>query len=147
MEDEAMEVAPLLREPFIAALPARHPLARRKRVAFGRLAQEPFVCCTREVAPGLYAQVMDSARQVGLLLRVVQEAPRLLPICALVAAEVGVSIVPASVRTMARRGVVYRDLEAPAPMVEIALAWRRGDQSAALRTFVDVAQQTVGKTR
>ncbi len=61
-------------------------------------------------------------------------------IVSLVAAGMGVALVPASLRSMRRAGVVYRALAERSPAVEIGLAWRAIDRSPAVQAFVAVAQ-------
>ena len=57
-------------------------------------------------------------------------------IVSLVAAGMGVALVPESLRHMRRTGVVYRPLSDRIPPVEMGLAWREGDATAALAAFV-----------
>jgi DNA-binding transcriptional LysR family regulator len=56
----------------------------------------------------------------------------------LVAAGVGVSLVPESVRALARAGVVYRPLDGEAPTVALSACWRTGDDSPVLAAFLDL---------
>ena len=58
----------------------------------------------------------------------------------LVAGGVGFSLVPDSVRSLARRGVAYRRLT-DAPSIELALAWRAGDRSPVLAAFLEVVRE------
>jgi DNA-binding transcriptional LysR family regulator len=54
----------------------------------------------------------------------------------LVAAELGVSIVPASTSQLRVRGVAYREIAGQAPTVRLAIAYRRGETSPIVRNFV-----------
>ena len=54
-----------------------------------------------------------------------------------VAAGLGVSLVPASVRNMTVEGAVYRPLVHDATRVELAAAWRRDDQRPVLVRALD----------
>jgi DNA-binding transcriptional LysR family regulator len=60
----------------------------------------------------------------------------------LVGAGGGVSLVPRSVRTLHSAGVAYRPLRDGPATVEMAVAWRRDDESPLLRQFLDVARTT-----
>ena len=53
----------------------------------------------------------------------------------LVAAGIGVALVPISVSLLHRPGVVYRPLSGRAPTVELALAWRSGPLSPVVAAF------------
>jgi DNA-binding transcriptional LysR family regulator len=60
-----------------------------------------------------------------------------------VAAGLGIALVPASFQVVARPGVVYRPLEPTPPKMEMLLAWRRNDLSAAGQAFLNIARETV----
>jgi DNA-binding transcriptional LysR family regulator len=60
----------------------------------------------------------------------------------LVAAGVGISLVPESVRGMQRRGVTYRELAEDAPTVGLAVAYRAGDDSPVLKAFLGLVHAT-----
>jgi DNA-binding transcriptional LysR family regulator len=60
-----------------------------------------------------------------------------------VASGLGVTLMPASVESFQRRGVVYRPLKRPAPSIELALAWREGERSALVQSFIELARETV----
>ena len=112
------------REELIVALPAGHRLEGRERLALRDLGEEPFVLLSRREAPGLQAAVTSAmARAVGAP-EVVQEASEMQTVVGLVAAGLGISLVPASVGLDAFRGVTFTRLQEPAPTVELALAWR-----------------------
>jgi DNA-binding transcriptional LysR family regulator len=54
----------------------------------------------------------------------------------LVAAELGVSIVPASMSQLKLAGVTYRPIAVQAPTSRLALAYRRGETSLVVRNFI-----------
>jgi DNA-binding transcriptional LysR family regulator len=130
------------RERFVAALPARHRLARgRGRLPVSRLAGEPLVMVPREIAPGLYDIVAGLAAHGGISLNVAQEAIQMQTVVSLVSSGLGAAIVPASVANLGRRGVAYRELADPHPRLDVWLAWRRGTLSAVQRDFVALARR------
>jgi hypothetical protein len=53
-----------------------------------------------------------------------------------VAAELGFSLVPASMRQLQVTGVVYREVKGDAPIAHLALAYRRGRTSEIVRSFI-----------
>ncbi|HZP93575.1 MAG TPA: LysR substrate-binding domain-containing protein [Burkholderiales bacterium] len=138
----ALESIPILREPLIAALPRRHPLARRAgRIALAALSNAPFILFPRHMAPGLYDDVVSFCRSAGFSPRVEQEAVQMQTIVSLVSAELGVAIIPQSLQNLQRTGVVYRQLKEASPLTEIRLAWRRDDALPVLRLFLDLARE------
>ena len=130
------------RERFVAALPARHRLARsRGKLALSELAGDPFVMVPREIAPGLYDIVTALAARAGFSLNVAQEAIQMQTVVSLVSSGLGAAIVPASVANLGRRGVVYRELADPHPKLDLWLAWPRGALGAAGRDFLAQARR------
>ncbi|MGQ0655392.1 MAG: LysR family transcriptional regulator [Betaproteobacteria bacterium] len=136
----SLEHVVVQREQFVAALPARHPLAaERGRLAMKHLAGESFVMVPREIAPGLYDIVTGLAARAGFSLNVAQEAIQMQTVVSLVSSGLGAAIVPASVANLGRRGVVYRRLADKHPALELRLAWRTGPLGTAARDFVALA--------
>ncbi len=142
--------APLLdieivrQEPIVCVLPEEHPLAARERIAVPLLAQEPFVLQSRHRGAGYYVELMKLCLNSGFSPNVIQEVTELHAIVGLVAAGIGVSLVPLSAQNIRSQGVVYRVLEGTAPMTEMAVAWRRDAHSAIVQNFLTVASETQG---
>ncbi|HTZ81049.1 MAG TPA: LysR family transcriptional regulator [Stellaceae bacterium] len=132
----SLAVDGVLQEPMIAALPAGHPLARGAgALPLKRLAAEPFILYRRPTGPGLYDTIVAACRDAGFSPRVAQEAPRLTATLSLVAAGLGLSIVPASLRTLGITAVAYRSLGARGLVAPLHLASRRDDVAPALVRF------------
>jgi len=130
------------REPFVVALPARHPLARGGgRLRLRELADEPFVMIPRRIAPRLYDIVAQLAAQAGMSLNVAQEAIQMQTVVSLVSSGLGAAVVPASVANLGRRGVVYRALAERHPRLDLWLAWRRGALAQPAAEFVALARR------
>jgi len=145
IDELALQSACIVREPLVAALPERHPLARRRgKLALANLKDAPFILFPRPMAPGLYDDVVSFCRAAGFSPRVEQEAVQMQTIVSLVSAELGVALIPASLTNLRRTGVTYKALREQSPLTEIHLAWRRGDDLPALRVFVDLALQAAG---
>lgn len=141
---DGLLVRPLLEEDMVVALPAGHRLARDEHVplALDALASETFVLYKRPGGPGLYDTIIAACRNAGFSPRVGQEAPRILSTLNLVAAGIGVSIVPASLRRLQMDGVMYRKLSGSTPLkAPLILACRPGENSAAVQRFIDLVQR------
>src|SRR5262249_11203142 len=96
-EGAGLVIARLQNEKMLAALPAQHPLAHkraRKTIALADLAEETFVLYRRPSGPGLYDAIIAACRTAGFSPRIGQEAPRMVSTLSLVAAGLGVSIIP-----------------------------------------------------
>ena len=127
-------------EPVVVALPEDHPLAARRKVALAELVGEPFVLLARREAPGLHESLVQAMADAGGVPHVVQEAREMQTVVGVVAAGLGVSLVPASVGADEHRGVAYRPVAGEAPTVALALAWRPDDRSPVLAAFLATAR-------
>jgi DNA-binding transcriptional LysR family regulator len=137
-------VRPLLEEEMVVALPAGHPLASGSNGALplASLANETFILYKRPGGPGLYDTIITACRGAGFSPRVGQEAPRIISTLNLVAAGLGVSIVPASLQRLQMDGVIYRPLlDSPDLKAPLILACRPGENSAAVQRFIDLVQR------
>lgn len=116
-------------EPMMIALPARHPLAARDQVPIAALAGEPFILFPRMVGLSLYDDIVAACREAGFELVVTQEAPQIPSIVNLVAANLGVSIVPASIAQIKLDGVAYRPIAGPPIVARLGLASLKAQRS------------------
>jgi DNA-binding transcriptional LysR family regulator len=131
-----LTIEPVYSEPVMLALPDRHPLAAATRIHVADLAGEQLVLLTRAGSPGLRKTLEPVTDQLGGEDAIVQEVAEMQTVIGLVAAGVGVSLVPESVRALQRRGVTYRALADADATVELAVAWRTGDDSPVLAAFL-----------
>lgn len=116
-------------EPFVAVLPAGHPLAAERAVRLGQLAHEPFVLLPREEGPQLYDRITGLCTDAGFTPRIGQHAVEWQTVCALVGAGLGVSLAPAGIRRIRLRGVAFRRLDPGTARTRVAAAWRADDRS------------------
>ena len=121
-------------------LPASHPLAQLKRVELRRLAQDPFVLFPRQVGLSLHDAIIGACQAAGFEPRIGQETPQLSSVINLVAAELGVSIVPASLAQIQLKGVSYLDIAGPAPVATLGLAVHRTRTSPTVDNLLKVAR-------
>jgi DNA-binding transcriptional LysR family regulator len=137
-EVDSLDSRPVSREPFVAALPNTHPLAKEPRVTLKALADEPFVLTPRYQGAGLRDKIVTHCRRAGFEPRVVQEAWLMQTTVSLVAGGIGVTLVPASLQNLQRTGVVYKHVEGMSPEIELGVVWPRGDTFPVLRAFLGV---------
>jgi DNA-binding transcriptional LysR family regulator len=123
-------------EPMVVALPKRHPAAARKEIDLATLKDDPFLLFPREIAPTIYDAVVDACRKAGFEPIIGQAAPHFISIVNLVAAELGVSIIPESMTQVRVTGIVYRQISGRVPTARLALAYRRGETSPVVRNFI-----------
>jgi DNA-binding transcriptional LysR family regulator len=138
--DAQLRAEVVTRERTIAAISAGHPLAALRRIPLRRLAAEPLVLFPRQQAPGFHDLLIGRMAATGTSPHVVQYAPEMMTIIGLVAAGIGVSLVPASVAHLALDGVTYRPLSG-APDTELLAVTRAQDESPLVRAFVADARE------
>lgn len=134
-------VRELFRDPLVAVLRADHPAARAAPapIPLVELAEELFVCYPRSAGTSLYDQLISLCRQAGFSPRLGQEAREPSTIMGLVAAGLGVALLPVSLQRVRVDGVVFRRLTDPGAETIMSLAWRRDETSPAARAFVATA--------
>ncbi|MFK0377594.1 LysR family transcriptional regulator [Pandoraea sp. NPDC090278] len=145
-------VVQVLEEPMVLAVPSAHPLALTGRagkaaVPMTAIASEKLILYRRRAGQGLYDAIIAACHGAGFSPAIEQEAPRLLTTLSLVAAGLGVSVVPASLMRMQIEGIVYRPL-APPPRAPLCCAYREGvlaGPTARLLEHVNAAVQTIAK--
>ena len=139
----------VLEESMVAALPAGHPLAIRgadRWLGLEALAAETFILYRRPLGPGLYDSIIAACQRAGYSPTIGQEAPRMLATLSLVAAGLGVTLVPASMRRLRVHGVAYRPLDKTAGLVApLNLAYRRTESSAATQRFIALVRRAAGQ--
>jgi LysR family hydrogen peroxide-inducible transcriptional activator len=128
--DAGLAVAALYDEPFMAAVPASHPLARRKQISAEELKAETMLLlgtghCFRdhvlEVCPE-YARFASAAEGI----RKSFEGSSLETIKYMVASGMGVTVVPQlSVPKETQPHIRYIRSARPVPTRRVVLAWRR----------------------
>jgi hypothetical protein len=119
-------------------------------VALADLAEENFVSYPARQGSFLRDTAMRACSSVGFWPRVAQEARDTYTVVALVAAAVGVALLPESAEEPQFEGVVFRPVTGADVQVPIAVAWRDGDPSPVLADFLAVAAATpahAGPTR
>ena len=119
-------------EPLLAVLPETHPLAEAEAVPLEQLEHEPFVTYPSHFRSVVHDAVEDACAAHGFKPLAAHEVAETATLVSFVAAGLGVSLVPASVRNMTVAGAVYRPLEHDATRVELAVAWRRDDERPVL---------------
>jgi DNA-binding transcriptional LysR family regulator len=127
------------REPFVAALPADHRLTARRIIAIAALKDEPFVLFPRHVAPPHHDVLIGICQRAGFEPSVRHESAEYDTILSLVAAGLGVTLIPASVQRLGFHGVEFRRLSGVDATAELAAVYQPHRLSRALSAFLAIA--------
>ncbi|RJF95555.1 LysR family transcriptional regulator [Noviherbaspirillum saxi] len=122
-------------EALVAALPLRHPLLKHARLGLKQLATEPFILYPVRPRPSYADHVLQHFRSHGLNLGTIIEANEMQTAIGLVAAGIGVTLVPSSVQRLRRDDVVYRLVADAGVTSPIIMNFRAGDASQDLSRF------------
>ena len=122
-------------EPLLLALPAGHRLAAEQAVRLTDLRDEGFITYPADRGAGLYEETLRLCHGAGFEPTVVQEANEIYTICGMVAAGLGIAIVPASAGAIAPDGVVYRPTDPRAELARWAV-WRDGAPRGVVHAFI-----------
>jgi DNA-binding transcriptional LysR family regulator len=141
----ALRTEVVLRESFLVALPESHPLAGLADIELRALAGEPMVLFPRHLAPEFHDTIVALCRAADFTPLIEYEGAEYQTILSLVAAGLGVSLVPRSVGNLQRRGVVYRPIPDAPPRAEIAAVYRAENWSRS-RDAMLAALRSVGGT-
>ena len=123
------------RTPLVAAIPQDHPLATHEALALSELKNDAFIMYPRRAGTGIYWQVLELCTAAGFRPRTVREVLESSTMIGLVAAGVGIAIVPADMNCIQFSGVAFRRLRDPGAHTTLYLARRVGDRSEHVRTF------------
>ena len=133
VEDEGFEVEILFEEPFMLATPASHPLSESESVSMCDLDGQELLLL--EDGHCLRAQALEVCALAGAHERLDFHATSMETLRQMVAAEVGVTLMPVlSVKPPIpeTHNLALRRFESPPPSRTIALVWRRSSPLGAL---------------
>ncbi|EJN03800.1 LysR family transcriptional regulator [Herbaspirillum sp. YR522] len=143
ISDPDIACVTLVEEPLMAAFPLRHPLLKKASVSLAQLASERFILYPARPRPSYADQVLEIFAQRGLHPNIVKEANEMQTAIGLVAAGVGVALVPASVKGLHRSDVVYRPLSNKAIFSPVIMNVRASDRSVLLDQLRSLAGEVV----
>jgi DNA-binding transcriptional LysR family regulator len=136
----------IYQDPLLAALPE----ARANKGSFVHLkdlAYEPFVLFHREGAQGLFDTITGVCNDAGFSPRIEHQPRMMQTVLSLVAAEAGVSIIPASVTNLYAEGVRFKRIRPDSVKVDLVAVWPRGPRAVALDSFLGLLGGCIGAIR
>jgi DNA-binding transcriptional LysR family regulator len=136
---DSLTLTPMREDPLMLVLPASSPLARKKSVAMGELAEIPFVMYPQDAGTGIYHKILSLCRAAGFVPRIGQHAGEASTIIGLVAAGCGVTVLPGSFSRIHMDGVCYRPIAGKDASTMLLLAQRSGERSPLLDAFTAMA--------
>jgi DNA-binding transcriptional LysR family regulator len=139
----AVQTENVLWEPLCIVLPRDHLLAQRDTLALGNLADEGFILFPQHLGETLFHQIIQLCQDTGFTPRIAQEATQMTTIVGLVAAGLGVSVLPVSVAELPHSGVRYMMLPEQV-FVPMSVVWRAEKTPPALQNLLHTIRSYSG---
>lgn len=138
-----LELHTIEREPLVLAVAGDHPLATASSVAMTDLRTEPWILFA-DSGSTLNEAVVRSCQTAGFAPRAEHLVAGISVQLPLVAADLGVALVPASTQAAPLTGVVFREVEG-AGSVELALACRSDETSPVVLAVLDALRSDLAQ--
>jgi DNA-binding transcriptional LysR family regulator len=135
LDDPALGAETVLVEPLVAALRTGHALLKRPQLSLALLARDSLVLYPARPRPSFADHVLQIFRVRGLTPTVAMEANELQTAIGMVAAGIGVALVPQSVKRLHRDDVDYRPLAEADATSPVIMNFRSEDESPLLAQF------------
>lgn len=144
-----LNVVDLQAQPLVIAVPRTHALATQQKVRMKALAGESFIAFPAVEGEGFVTAMLNACRSAGFVPKVVQEASQMQAVLTLVAGGLGIALVPASMRMLGMKDVVYVDVaegRSP-PTYQLSFAYSRSNDNPVIQAFLSVAKKAVASAR
>ena len=133
---DGIRLAVLRRDPLRLVVPSTHRFARRKSVAIADCRDEPFIGFPGDAGTGTGPLLKRLCAQAGFEPRIAQEAREATTQIGLVAAGLGVAVLPAPLEAVRIEGVHYVPLEGEGALLVMSAATRADEASERVLAFV-----------
>lgn len=128
----------LKRESMKLAVPTHHPFAKKEAVEWRELSGEDFILVDPKIVfPDYYSGFFSRCKEAGFEPQIVQYTRSVATQIWMVSAGLGIAPMPIVPEFDRSPGVAFVALPKDSPIYETAMAWRHGDESAALKRFTD----------
>jgi LysR family transcriptional regulator, benzoate and cis,cis-muconate-responsive activator of ben and cat genes len=139
-EHPEIERRTIYNEPLVLAVPREHDLRNASTVWLEQVAKEPFILYPSKPRPSFADQVLDLFTRHKLKPKVVLEANEIQTALGLVAANIGVTLVPQSVSRLRLGDVVFLSLADSEILSPVIMGFRRDNETDLLRAIIRYAE-------
>ena len=130
-------------EPVVALLASQHPASVEREIDLSTLRDEWFISYPSNPPATMYSVMQSACETAGFIPKIRQVIPDSAALVTLVAAGMGIALVPASLRHLGINGVTFRPLRRPQLTVALALAYREDNTGPLVRRFLETARSVV----
>src|SRR5438876_3391370 len=136
----------IARHRTLVVLPAKHRLARKRRVNLGELKTMFFVGMSEKTHPGFREWLYGKFEPAGFTPRILQDAELEPALMTFVAEGLGVSLAREHIKKLPHPGVALRPL-APPVKSDYCIAWNRNNDSRALQQCIQIVKNLAAHAR
>jgi DNA-binding transcriptional LysR family regulator len=138
-----LTVEVLRHEPVVVLLASRHPAAVHRELDLADLRDESFISYNNNPPASMYMVMRQACEAAGFVPRIKHVVSDSSALVALVAADMGIALVPASLRHLGIRGATYRPLRSPRLSTPLGVAYRDQAVDPLVRRFVEISRKVV----
>jgi len=139
-DDETFDGVEILKTKAMLAVPKTSPYATKPPKRLADLQDENFVFIQRAMNPPYYDRIIHACHGAGLTPRIVQSGANDSSDLSLVAAGLGLTIVPAAAKSRKPKNVVLVSVSDLNVVTTMELVWKRDNRLPALKNFVQILQ-------
>ncbi|MBA4709219.1 LysR family transcriptional regulator [Aquitalea aquatica] len=129
-------VQELRRDPLLVVINSSHPLAGAPSLSLAQLRDEGMISYPRSAGTGLHSVIRQLCEACGFEPRITQEAGEATTQVGLVAAGLGIAILPSPLECVQLPGVRYIPLTDDGAYLAMGIATREGDSSPLMAGFI-----------
>jgi LysR family transcriptional regulator, benzoate and cis,cis-muconate-responsive activator of ben and cat genes len=145
IDEPDLEAITLFQEPFVAVVPSSHKLRNEKALTLKQIAEQPLIRIYPSVNRDFSRRMFAALIEKGHKLNIVQEVSDTHTLIGLVAAGVGISMVPASLQNLQIKQVRYIPVREKTPLTTLQLVYHRANTSPVLLNFVRMVEAMTSK--
>src|ERR1700733_9246916 len=145
ISEPELEAVTLFQEPFVAVVSSNHELRNEKALTLKQISKQPLIRIYPSVNRDFSRRMFAALIEKGHNLNIVQEVSDTHTLIGLVAAGIGMSLVPASLQHLQIKQVRYVPLREPTPLTTLQLVHHRENTSPVLLNFVRMVEAMAGQ--
>jgi DNA-binding transcriptional LysR family regulator len=128
----------LFKEQYLVAISADLNISEKSPIRLKELSGQSLIMFPRHIQPALHDRLLEDLVKAGFPAKISQEATSKQTTLALVAAGMGVALVPESSAEHASGSIKFLHIEDELPSVDIYALWRKHDEMTAVKNFLNV---------
>jgi DNA-binding transcriptional LysR family regulator len=151
VKDENLAFEIIVQDKFQILLPADHRLAQEEVIDLEDLADESFILHPHNIKSEFHNKILHIFQQAGFRPKVSQEVIQLNSVVKMVAARMGIALVPSCTQNISNAGVVFRDINQKeinrgVTEVDLGLVWRKRDSSRLVQALIKMVKDLKSST-